>query len=118
MKYFENQIPLYIRTLKNIKEITHMKINYTITRKILTAALVIICCVLLLTGCGSKTDAVQKQQQHTRPDQKLCLQHSTVMHGKQHNRKQHYLNPAFSVILPKQSLHSLLLKPQIEVHNA
>lgn len=29
-------IPLYISPPKNIKEITHMKINYTITRKILT----------------------------------------------------------------------------------
>ena len=36
-----------------------MKINYTITRKILTAVLMITLCVFLLTGCGSKTDAME-----------------------------------------------------------
>ena len=36
-----------------------MKINYTITRKILTAFLILTLCVFLLTGCGSKTDAIE-----------------------------------------------------------
>lgn len=36
-----------------------MKINYTITRKIMTATLMIIFSVFLLTGCGSKTDATE-----------------------------------------------------------
>lgn len=36
-----------------------MKINYTITRKILTAVLMITLCVFLLTGCGSKTDSLE-----------------------------------------------------------
>lgn len=36
-----------------------MKINYTITRKILTTVLMTVLCVFLLTGCGSKTDAME-----------------------------------------------------------
>ena len=36
-----------------------MKTNYTITRKILTTVLMIVLCVFLLTGCGSKTDAME-----------------------------------------------------------
>ena len=36
-----------------------MKINYTITRKILTAVLMITLCVFLLSGCGSKTDSLE-----------------------------------------------------------
>ena len=36
-----------------------MKIKYTITRKILTAVLMITLCVFLLTGCGSKTDSLE-----------------------------------------------------------
>ena len=36
-----------------------MKINYKITRKILTAVLIIALCAFLLTGCGSKTDAME-----------------------------------------------------------
>lgn len=36
-----------------------MKTNYTITRKILTTVLMIVLCVFLLAGCGSKTDAME-----------------------------------------------------------
>lgn len=36
-----------------------MKINYTITSKILTAVLMIVISVFLLTGCGSKTDVME-----------------------------------------------------------
>lgn len=36
-----------------------MKINYTITRKILTVVLMIVLCTFLLVGCGNKTDSLE-----------------------------------------------------------